>query len=237
VERRIQGQEAGGQGMIDEVDQRMKAWVGRIATEAPVYLGVPDRESLDRGVCLYLLELGPAPLSRTGKRNAMQFSVCYLVTVGAETPERAHRLLGDLVFAAMGDKELEVDLSPVPHALWVGLRSVPRPAFRVRVQVRKEHPLTEVRCLSLVDSGEVPLQGRVVGPDDLPIRGAWVALPALQLSTRTDAQGQFQFPRVSSLESLGRLEVRTAGELLSVDSEELTSGSSPMVVRMPAKER
>ncbi|NOK22967.1 carboxypeptidase-like regulatory domain-containing protein [Corallococcus carmarthensis] len=224
--------------MIDEVDLRMKAWVGRIATEAPVYLGVPDRESLDRGVCLYLLELGPAPLTRAGKRGALQFTVCYLVTVGAETPERAHRLLGDLVFAAMSDKELEVDLSPVPAALWAGLRSVPRPAFRLRVQVRKEKPLAEVRCLSLVEgpSTPPPLLGRVVGPGDVPIQDAWVALPSLQLSTRTDAQGQFLFPRLPPVESLGRLEVRAEGELLSVESEGLATGTAPLIIRMPVKE-
>ncbi|RKH50988.1 carboxypeptidase regulatory-like domain-containing protein [Corallococcus llansteffanensis] len=224
--------------MIDEVDQRMKAWVGRIATEAPVYLGVPDRDSLERGVCLYLLELGPAPLTRVVARGTLQFSVCYLVTVGADTPERAHRLLGDLVFAAMSDKELEVDLSPVPAALWAGLRSVPRPAFRLRVQVCKERPLAEVRCLSLVESppSPGPLLGRVVGPGDVPIRGAWVALPSLQLSTRTDAEGLFQFPSVSPEESLGRLEVRAEGEMLAVESEVLASGAMPLVIRMPVKE-
>ncbi|RKG62349.1 carboxypeptidase regulatory-like domain-containing protein [Corallococcus sp. AB011P] len=224
--------------MIDEVDLRMKAWVGRIATDAPVHLGVPDREALDRGVCLYLLELGPAPLTRAGKRGALQFTVCYLVTVGAETPERAHRLLGDLVFAAMGDKELEVDLSPLPAALWAGLRSVPRPAFRLRVQVRKEKPQAEGRCLSLVDaaSAPAPLLGRVVGPGDVPIRDAWVALPSLQLSTRTDAEGHFHFPRLPQGESLGRLEVRAEGELLSVESEGLATGTSPLIIRMPVKE-
>ena len=224
--------------MIDEVDQRMKAWVGRIATEAPVYLGVPDRDSLERGVCLYLLELGPAPLARPGKRGALQFTVCYLVTVGADTPERAHRLLGDLVFAAMSDKELEVDLSPMPAALWAGLRSVPRPAFRLRVQVRKEQPAAEARCLSLVGRAPSPggLLGQVVGPGDVPIRGAWVALPSLQLSTRTDAQGHFQFPRVPSVESLGRLEVRAEGEMLAVESGGLAAGVTPLIIRMPMKD-
>ncbi|NBD14234.1 carboxypeptidase-like regulatory domain-containing protein [Corallococcus silvisoli] len=224
--------------MIDEVDLRMKAWVGRIATETPVYLGVPDRESLDRGVCLYLLELGPAPPTRAGKRGALGFTVCYLVTVGAETPERAHRLLGDLVFAAMSDKELEVDLSPVPAALWAGLRSVPRPSFRLRVQVRKEQPLAGVRCLSLVDApeGTAPLLGQVVGPGNEPIGGAWVALPALRLSTRTDAQGHFRFASLPPVESLGSLEVRAEGEVLSVASEVLATEPAPLVIRMPVKE-
>ncbi|WP_267556570.1 carboxypeptidase-like regulatory domain-containing protein [Corallococcus sp. BB11-1] len=224
--------------MIDEVDQRMRAWVGRVATDAPVYLGVPDRDSLERGVCLYLLELGPAPMARPGKRGVLQFTVCYLVTVGADTPERAHRLLGDLVFAAMSDKEIEVDLSPVPAALWAGLRSVPRPAFRLRVQVRKDQPPAEARCLSLVGRAPSPsaLLGQVVGPGDVPIRGAWVALPSLQLSTRTDAQGHFQFPRVPPARSLGRLEVRAEGEMLAVESEVLASGTTPLIIRMPVKE-
>ncbi|MCY1033553.1 carboxypeptidase-like regulatory domain-containing protein [Corallococcus sp. BB11-1] len=212
--------------------------MGRVATDAPVYLGVPDRDSLERGVCLYLLELGPAPMARPGKRGVLQFTVCYLVTVGADTPERAHRLLGDLVFAAMSDKEIEVDLSPVPAALWAGLRSVPRPAFRLRVQVRKDQPPAEARCLSLVGRAPSPsaLLGQVVGPGDVPIRGAWVALPSLQLSTRTDAQGHFQFPRVPPARSLGRLEVRAEGEMLAVESEVLASGTTPLIIRMPVKE-
>lgn len=157
--------------MIDEVDQRLKAWVSRVAGEAPVYLGVPDREAIERGVCLYLLELGPAPPARGGRRGPPQFSVCYLVTAGAESPEQAHRLLGELVFSAMEEAEFDVDLTPVPATLWAGLRVPPRPGFRLRLPVRRERPAAvvhRVRFPVITQGG--PAEAPAAEPQPLLIR-------------------------------------------------------------------
>ncbi|MBU8895441.1 carboxypeptidase regulatory-like domain-containing protein [Corallococcus sp. H22C18031201] len=226
--------------MIDEVDQRLKAWVGRIALDAPVHLGVPDREALERGVCLYLLELAPAPAARTGRRAPLQFSVCYLVTAGAASPEAAHRLLGELVFAAMQESEFEVDLAPVAAAVWAGLRVPPRPGFRLRIPVRKERQETAPRRAGfpvvVASAPDETFQGRVVGPGDEPIPGALVELPTLRLSTRTDARGCFRFPQVPPAAALGRLEVRARGELLAVGEEALATGTQPLLIRVPMKE-
>nr|WP_274622146.1 hypothetical protein [Myxococcus fulvus] len=157
--------------MIDEVDQRLKAWVSRVAGEAPVYLGVPDREAIERGVCLYLLELGPAPPARGGRRGPLQFSVCYLVTAGAEAPEQAHRLLGELVFSAMEEAEFEVDLTPVPATLWAGLRVPPRPGFRVRLPVRRERPASVVHRVRFPVVTQLgPAEAPAAEPQPLPTR-------------------------------------------------------------------
>ncbi|HZH77837.1 MAG TPA: hypothetical protein VEY88_17555, partial [Archangium sp.] len=48
---------------------------------------------------------------------------------GGDSPERAHHVLGQLVFAAMEEPEFEVDLAPLPVALWSALGVPPRPAL------------------------------------------------------------------------------------------------------------
>ncbi|MCE9673647.1 carboxypeptidase-like regulatory domain-containing protein [Myxococcus stipitatus] len=214
--------------------------MSRIAGQTPVFLGVPDRDSLERGVCLYLLELGPAPPSRGGARAPLQISVCYLVTAGAASPEEAHRLLGELVFAAMEETDFEVDLTPVASSVWAGLRVPPRPAFRVRVPVRRERPASVVHhvrfpLVTQTVSAEA-LLGCVVGPGDVPIPGALVELPALRLTTRTDDQGRFRFPRVPPVTALGHLEVRARGELLALAPEALAAEPQPLLIRLPLKE-
>ena len=124
--------------MIDEIDQRLRAWVGEVSGEVPVSFAVPGRNLPKRGVSLYLLELNAAPPARSVRRVPLQFSVCYLITVTAETPERAHQLLGELVFAALETPEFDVDLGAIPGELWTALGVPPQPAFRLRLPVRRE---------------------------------------------------------------------------------------------------
>lgn len=226
--------------MIDEIDQRLKAWVGEVSGEMPVSFAAPDLQAQNPGVSLYLLELGAAPPARSLRRVPLQFSVCYLVTVTADTPERAHQLLGELVFSALDTPEFEVDLGAIPVELWTALGVSPQPAFRLRLPVRREREEPVVRRVGFpLFEHTLPneaLLGRVVGPGDVPIPGALVELPALKLSTRTDARGCFRFPLVPPLESLGRLEVRAKGEVFHVGNEALTSESGQLVIRMPLKE-
>ncbi len=226
--------------MIDEVDQRLKAWVGEVAGDMPVSFAAPDRSLREHGVSLYLLELGAAPPARSVRRAPLQFSVCYLITVSAETPESAHQLLGELVFAALEAPDFEVDLTSIPLELWTALEAPPQPAFRLRLPVRRARPEPHLRRVRFpLVTHTVPnevLLGRVVGPGDVPIPGALVELPSLKLSTRTDARGGFRFPLVPSIESIGRLEVRAKGEVLQVGAEALVAEEGQLVIRMPLKE-
>jgi hypothetical protein len=226
--------------MIEEVDQRLKAWVGEVLAETPVFLAAPERSVERQGVHLYLLELGAAPPARSVRRVPLQFSICYLITASADTPERAHQLLGALVFAALEHPDFEVELTPVPLELWTALGVVPQPAFRLRLPVRRERAEPNLRRVHFPlvthTAPNEALLGHVVGPGDVPIPGALVELPALKLSTRTDARGSFRFPLVPPRESMGRLEVRAKGEVLHVGMEALTSEEGPLVIRMPLKE-
>lgn len=226
--------------MIDEVDQRLKSWVGRVLGDAPVSLAVPDREGVDRGVGLYLLELGPAPPPRTARRPPLRVSLCYLITAGGDSPERAHHVLGQLVFSAMEEPDFEVDLAPVPVALWSALGVPPRPAFRLRVPLERERPVPTVPRVKMpLVIRAVPsaaLVGRVVGPGDFPIPDALVELPSMGLSARTDARGRFRFASVPADTPLGRLEVRAKGAVLAVRTEELPTEEGALLVRLPLKE-
>ncbi len=226
--------------MIETVDQRLKSWVERVLGDTAVSLAAPARESVERGVGLYLLELGPAPVPRTARRPPLRLALSYLVTTGADSPERAHHLLGELVFAALDEPEFEVDLSPLPVALWAALGVVPRPAFRLKVPLERERPMpvvprvTQPLVLRAVPSR--PLVGQVLGPGEVPIPGAQVELPSMGLSVRTDARGLFRFASVPADMPLGWLEVRAKGEVLSVRPEELPTEAGALRVHLSLKE-
>jgi len=113
----------------------------------------------------------------------------------------------------------------------------PRPAFRLRVPLARERSqdVAGVKVPLLTQAMPAALQGRVVGPGDIPIPGALVELPAMGLSARTDIKGCFRFASVPAGTPLGRLEVRAKGAVLAVRAEELPTEEGALVVRLPAK--
>jgi hypothetical protein len=78
------------------------------------------------------------------------------------------------------------------------------------------------------------LFGRVLGPEDTPVMGASVEIAALQISTRTDAQGRFSFRSVPGGDGGSELRVRARGQERSVTVEDPTSEASPVVIRFDA---
>src|SRR5271157_5446383 len=100
--------------MIDEVDRRLKDWVKSILEGVEVYLTAPNNAPVQRGIGLYLMEVAVMPPASTSKLPPLQVALRFLVTSWSEDPEDAHRLLGELVFAAMDNPEFEVELEPVP---------------------------------------------------------------------------------------------------------------------------
>ena len=130
--------------MIDEVDRSLREWITTVLGETPVSLLPPspqDRQNTApvEGVGLYLLDLQEGPAARERRNQPLQLKVRYLITVSAAEPEEAHRRLGELAFAALASPEFEVELG-VPTALWPAFGVPPRPAFLLRVAVRRERP-------------------------------------------------------------------------------------------------
>jgi Pvc16 N-terminal domain/Carboxypeptidase regulatory-like domain len=226
--------------MIDRVDQRLKDWVRTVVESADVSLALPADAVSGRGIGLYLMGLADTPPARGTQRPPLQIALHYLVTAWADTPEAAHRMLGDVVFAAMENSEYEVMLDPLPVAVWTALGVAPRPSFVLKVPLQKERaqkpaPLVRV-ALAVQTVGREPLQGVVVGPRDTPVMGARVELPAHGLSTRTNSSGQFLFSAVPVEPRSTAVRVQARGKEMNL-SVELAAGSrAPLTIRFPGLE-
>jgi hypothetical protein len=221
--------------MIDQVDRRLREWTESVVEGVPFSLELPAGIQAESGVSFYLLELVENAPARMATPIPLQLSLRYLVSTWAGAAEEAHRLLGELVFAAMENPEFEVELEPLDATTWVALGVAPRPSFFLRVPLRKERPqppVKRVRAPLVVQvTPVIHLHGVVLGPEDLPIPGAAVSIPALQVYTRTDTQGRFSFQTVPGGEGGSKLHVRARGRETSVTVTEETSREAPIVIR------
>jgi hypothetical protein len=209
---------------VDEVDKRLEEWIGAVLGEVNVSLTPPNDSQTANGINLYLLDLLSAPPGRSMKEPLpYRIMLRYLVTV-FETDQRAmHRMLGELMFAALALPEVEVDLEPLSPAVWSTLGLAARPAFVLRVPLVRERPekvAPPVRRKMIIKSTPLrPLTGQVLGPGDIAIMGARVELPALHISTATDFRGRFQFAAVPSDPPITVLRVNAKGRTISVSVE------------------
>ena len=188
--------------MLEEADDEVTSWAQSVLPGADVALGPPLAESASPAVSLHLLSLTDIPAARGAGRVSPQFGARYLVTSAAAEPAEAHRLLGTLLFAALEQHEFEVGFADVPDALWAAAGAMPRAAFSLFVRVRRERedePTPLVRGPIVVRGAPLaPLEGLVLGPGDVPISDAFIALPKLSATTRSDRRGRFRFAAVPS---------------------------------------
>lgn len=227
--------------MIDQADERMKDWIRSVVTGADVSLSMPDATKPWRGVSLYLLELSQRAPPRTVKRPPLQLWLRYLVTTWSEQPEDAHRMLSDLVFAAMDHPDFEVETGPVALETWEALGLPPRPSFTIGFPLRKER--TEPRAplvrqpLIVTPSALEPFHGVVLGPNDVALVEARVRIPNLGLEARTDSRGRFEFPGVPAEARPRLLVVRAKGREISVStSERHPESNRPFIIRFDVAE-
>lgn len=217
--------------LIDEVDASLKAWAQNVAGQAEVSLGQPSSRP-GTGVNLYLLGMQGKPALRGGQGPPpVQVGLRYLVTTWSDAAEQAHRLLGELVLAAIADPDLDVDLEGLPPNAWAAFQLPPQPAFviiAVLRQARTTPPAKLVRELSLKWSQMTPLAGTVLGPTDTALADATVELPALGLTTETDWRGQFRFASVPPAPAVKQLVVRARGRDLAVA---VTETGEPLTIR------
>jgi hypothetical protein len=159
----------------------------------------------------------------------------YLITSHAPDLEAAHRQLGDLLFAVMENAEYEIDLEPLPPALWTSFGIAPQPAFMLKVLLQRERPEPEVKYVTspLVVTGApiTTVYGIVLGPGDVPIMGAHVEYPTLNRSVYTDAHGRFRLPGVPGTSVPKELRVTAKGHEQRVSANQATSESDPLVIR------
>jgi hypothetical protein len=226
--------------MIDEVDRRLREWVGSVLKGVEVSLGAPNGKKAGPRIGLYLAELTNPPL-RSAKRQPFRLALRYLVTASADQPEEAHRLLGELVFAAMENPEFEVDLGPVPVTVWKAFGVAPQPSFILSIPVEKERAKPKVgvvrQPLIVKWTSVTSLYGVVLGPGDIPLSGARVEVPGLDLWTHTDSKGRFRFSTVPVEPEKKYLEIKAKGCKLSVTTERnYPESGDPLVIRFETME-
>ena len=183
--------------MIEQIDDELVLWVKQALGDGVTPTLDPPTDSGSQSIHLYLLEVVNNPFPRSGANAPYQPTLRYLVTTYAQDPREAHRLLTDLLYAAMQSPQYEVDLEPISHELWAAFHIAPRPAFILRAQLphkEKCHPTKRVRQPEPdMDSSTpiLPMYGLVLGPGEIPLMNARVELPNLFRSATTDHRGRF----------------------------------------------
>lgn len=225
--------------MIQEADAQVSAWIGGVAG-APVWLERPRDHGEEKGVGLYLLELGEQPPAREGRQAPLQIQLRYLVTTWAGSAEEEHRILGRLVFAALERTDWQVALRSLAPETWAALGVPPRPAFVLQVPLRVERPAPiarRVRSPLLVHVvASVPFAGRVVGPGDLPVAGARVELPSLSAAAETDWDGRFLFPKVPAEPRTKRIRVLAKGTVQEFTPDVPPEHGGTLIIRFELPE-
>jgi hypothetical protein len=203
--------------MIDDADARLTTWVKSVLTDgADVSLGAPSAEAAGARprVGLYLFALAEASPGHRDARRFHDLVARYLVTTHAGRPEDEHKLLGALLAAAVQEGK-EIDVAPLPADTWRAFGLAPRPCFVVEENVAIERPFEKVpivrQPLIVRDVPLATLQGRVLGPRDIPIASAVVEHLGIGQVTTTDADGRFRFPLVQAQGRPHQLEVEAKG--------------------------
>jgi hypothetical protein len=227
--------------MIDTVDQQLREWVATIVGDVNVSLAIPSVSGTDHTVSLYLTDiLAKAPI-RAAAATTHQLSLRYLVTVWAERPEDAHRLLGELLFAAMSAADFEVERAGPTAELWQAFGVAPRPSFWLLIPLTKSRaidPPPLVREPVVVDAAPIEsFHGVVLGPGEVPVANARVRLDGSGLEARTDLQGRFLFRAIPGGSRPKRLVARARGtQTIVTTTEPHPSGERPFVVRFQSME-
>lgn len=221
--------------MIERIDRRLAEWAAAVLEGPRIELSPPGEGGDGSGISLYLMDLRHAPAARGGERPPRQVVLRYLVTAWADEPTEAHRLLGELAFAAM-EADLEVELDPLPLELWRAFGVLPRPAFVLRMPLRRERPKPAVprvrQPLVLRAEPTASLSGAVIGPGEMPIAGARVELPAIARSTHTDHRGRFAFAAVPA-SGTRTVRVTAKGREISVAAG---AEEGPLLIRLQPTE-
>jgi hypothetical protein len=214
--------------VIQALDARLSEWVGSVLPEkAEVSFGPPGSSkgsATSQVVGLYLFEIAPAVSDGIDRSRVRQILARYLVTAWAVRPEDEHQLLGTLLAAAV-NQGLKLDLTPLPGQTWAALGLAPRPAFVLDELLVIERPVEKVplvRQAPVVRSvGTTVLEGRVMGPLQMPLGRAEVSHLGIGRSATTDAHGWFRFPLTPGETPLHRLEVQSKGvkRLFTVDAQ------------------
>jgi hypothetical protein len=218
--------------VIDEIDQQLSSWVEDVLPGVSVTLDGPAGATDDVG--LYLFEMADLPPARGEERPPLQVRLGYLVTTSGADVTLAHSRLGKLLFAALTHPDWDVRYPGDIAEFWNAVGQPPRAGFILTVPLRQpveaKPPPPVTGPLSVQGAGLRVMEGLVLGPGDVPISDAFIEIPSLALTTRSDTRGRFRFAAVPATPTKQQLRVRAKAREFpfTVDS----SKPSPFVLRL-----
>lgn len=220
--------------VIEQADDLLTKWAREVLPKATVALDRPEDARPGSGVSIHLLDLVEGPMPRGVRRpSVLQVSLRYLVTTWAKDARAAHRLLGELAFAAIERADLELDLEPLPPSFWEALGAAPRPHVLLRVPVRRERrerlPKRVEKPLVVHTTGMTKLEGVIVGPGDVPVPDAFIELPGLQRYTRSDGKGRFVFAGLPADPPVGKVRIHAKGRDFSLSADGSADGRGMLI--------
>jgi hypothetical protein len=226
--------------MITDIDDQLTDWVETVLGSIPVSLAPPEQDPTEVGVSCYLMELVDNPPLRTTKRPPLQIMLRYLVTTWADTPREAHRMLEELLFAAMETPDLGVEVQSLEPAVWAALGVAPRPSFFLRLPLRRERPQPSAKLvrqpLGIEAVPVASLQGQVLGMGGVPLAGAVVEVPGLEASTRTDTRGRFEIRTLPAGLHVRELRIRAKGQEIRYPLEDPVTSDEDLLLRFEPTE-
>ena len=194
---------------ITEADDLLARWATSVVRTMAVTFGPLPGETAELTANFLLADLEPIRVGRMLRGDPpLRALATYLVSVWSSDAKDAHRVTGDLLFAAMQQPALFTVSSGSP--LWHALRLPPHPCFALLLPI--ERSVEPAKAASPVESVRLKagparvLNGALRGPRKAPIADALVEIPALNLQTRTDARGLFTLGAVTA--GLGTLLIR-----------------------------
>ena len=221
-----------GLTVIDEVDQQLRSWVEEVLPGVSVTFDGPATATDDVG--LHLFEMADLPPARGEARPPLQVRLGYLVTTSGADVALAHKRLGTLLFAALTHPDWEVRFPGEIAEFWRAAGEPPRAGFVLTIPLRQPvetEPAPPVRVpLRVQGVGSRAMEGLVLGPGDVPISDAFVEIPSLALTARSDKRGRFRFAAVPTSPAKQHLRVRAKAREFpfTVDS----SKPSPFVLKL-----
>jgi len=219
--------------MIDQIDERLKTWVQSVVGSVTVALTPPREAQADPVVHLYLMKMVPVLATPDASRLPRQVKLHYLVAVRAADPDQVHKLLGELILAALDSTDFDLDYEPLPPEIWLALGTELQPAFVIQVPFNRERPASTAQLVRVPmvtrATSVTSLQGIVVGPKDLPLAGVLVELPSLRQDQRTDSRGRFRFPTVPADPPTKLLHISGKGHELEINVEQ---GTDPLIIHL-----
>lgn len=199
--------------MFQDRSEALVRWAGNALDGIQTRLGPPVTGRPGRGVSFQLLTVTPQPVPDAERHRRLCASLRYIATAWAPDDAVAHNLLGRLVFAAMQQKEFELEREPPSMVLWRSLGVPPQPG--VLVTCRASTPLPARRTI-FATTPPSSLDGRVMGVDGRPVGEATVAVPRYDMYARTNEDGHFHLPALPSRERT-TLVVQSHGDQQMVD--------------------